>query len=216
MKKSLFYLNILVFIIIIANIYKPIENIFQWVVFPFETIFSDIHEYIQISKLNAEDFQKIEKELSSYEIKSKNLILIDVNTKPGVILSENGKYLRVKTVNKVNKNSIVIDSKEHLVGFVENVLNNIVLVKKLGWSDKQFFAVMDNYDILVEEKNGYLYLELPENIEVKKREVEIKTPFYLETIPITLAGKITSKIGDKFIFEPSEIDSSTVFIMEVE
>lgn len=216
MKKSLFYLNILVFIIIIANIYKPIERYFQWVVFPFEIVFSDIHEYIETSKINIEKFQEIEKELLNYEIEKKNLILVDVNTKPGVILSENGKYLRVKTVNKVDENSIVIDSKKHLVGFVESVLNDIVLVKKLGWSENHFFALMDNNDILVEEQNGYLYLELPENMEVKNKEVKIETPFYLEEIPITLEGKITSKIGDKFIFEPSKIDSSTVFIMEVD
>lgn len=216
MKKSLFYLNILVFIIIIANIYKPIERYFQWVVFPFEIVFSDIDEYIEISKMKSEKFDEIENELKSYEIEKKNLILVDVNTKPGVILSENGKYLRVKTVNKIDENSIVIDSKENLIGFVESVLNDIVLVKKLGWSENQFFAMIDDKDILVEEKNGYVYLELPENIKIKNDIVKIKTPFYLKEMPITLEGTISSKIGDNYIFEPSQIDSSTVFIMEVE
>jgi hypothetical protein len=76
--------------------------------------------------------------------------------------------------------------------------------------------MIDDNDILVEEKNGYVYLELPENIEIKEDIVIIKTPFYLEEMPITLQGTISSKIGDNYIFEPSQIDSSTVFIMEVE
>jgi hypothetical protein len=178
-------------------------------------VFSDIDEYIEISKMKSERFEKIEDELKSYEIEKKNLILIDVNTKPGVILSEYGKYLRVKTVNKVDENSIVIDSKKNLIGFVESVLKDIVIVKKLGWSGKQFFAMIDQNDILAEEKNGYIYLELPENIEIKDNIVKIKTPFYLEEMTITLEGKISSRIGDSYIFEPSQIDSSTVFIMEV-
>jgi hypothetical protein len=75
--------------------------------------------------------------------------------------------------------------------------------------------MIDQNDILAEEKNGYIYLELPENIEIKDNIVKIKTPFYLEEMTITLEGKISSRIGDSYIFEPSQIDSSTVFIMEV-
>ncbi|MGM0639972.1 MAG: hypothetical protein ACQESN_00915 [Thermotogota bacterium] len=215
MKKSLFYLNILIFIIIIANIYKPIEKHIQWVVWPFDMIFSDIYEYVEISKSNNERFVEIEKELKKYEIKTNTEIALDTNSKPGIILFENGKYYRIKTTSKIDINSLVIDTNKNLIGFVESYVKDMAIVKKLGWGDNSFFGILDNNDVFVKENNGDLYIELPEDITLDKKNLLINTPFYIEEQNINIQGEIVSKIGDNYIFSPKQIESSTVFILEV-
>lgn len=216
MKKSLFYLNILVFIIIIANIYKPIENYIQWVVFPFDLAFSNVSEYLEVSEIKNDEMKNIKEQINNYNLKTNGQINIDINTKPGVVLFENGKYYRVKTSKNIKKGSYVIDNNNDLIGFVERSINDIVFVKKIGWGDNQFFAMLNNNDVLVEEHYGDIYIELPDNIKInQKKLVTINTPFYIKDMPINLKGEFLSKIGDKFIFEPTKLNVSTVYIMEV-
>jgi len=215
MKKSLFYLNILIFIIIIANIYKPIEKHIQWVVLPFDMIFSNISEYVEVSKLNNENFIEIENELKKYEIKTTTDLMLDTNSKPGIILFENGKYYRVKTTKKIDINSLVIDVNKNLIGFVESNINDIAIVKKIGWGYNSFFGVLSDNDVFIEEHYGDLYIELPENINIENTSLTINTPFYIDNQKIYIQGEIVSKIGDNYIFNPIEVESSTVFILEV-
>ena len=218
MKRNYFlFLNILLILVIISNLFNPIEKIFQWITYPFDYVFSKLNFEMQMRKSNAESLKNILFIINDQNILLKETEDFQFEIPFGIILNKNDREILATANSKIKKNSKVIDENGVLVGFVEHIFSDRVIIRRLGWGNNEIFGTLNNVDVMIMEKSGTLYIELPENLEVGEETVFINLPYYVESIDnknMAVAGKIISRSKELFIFEKKELDSILIYYFE--
>ncbi|MDN5341876.1 hypothetical protein OF820_03260 [Oceanotoga sp. DSM 15011] len=213
-KNRLFYLNFFIIIVILINIIKPIGDLMQWALFPFDYTFSKIQQELLKREENSNNMDDIMKLMKENELKVLKTDLIDFDIPYGLILKDFPDKYIIMSTSKVKKDTIVINTNKKLLGYVKESFGDRIIVKKIGWNEKDIFGEVQNKDVLIKEKMGMIYIELPEDIKIDTKKINIKLPYYLDDSYVELTGEIISKYADFYIFKPNMIESSVVYFLE--
>ncbi|PNR97216.1 hypothetical protein [Petrotoga sp. 9PWA.NaAc.5.4] len=217
---QLLFLLVLVFVSIIFNIFQGLGNILNYIMFPFDFLFSHLQTHIESRKFNSEQFQNTVKSFEKQQIfiiESKDPKNVDFTIPYGIISKETNRNLTVIANSEdVKKNYIVVDETGILLGFVEEIYSNRILVRKLGWGNGSFFGKIGNVDVLVREHRGNLFAEIPDNYTIPEEILQIEFPSYITKIKDEnkngiLIGNIVSKFGEMYLFEPIKSKNFLVY-----
>jgi len=217
---GILFLVILIFISILFNTFESLGGTLDPLTYPFDMVFSLFHSKISERNASAERISSILDELKKqpiYLIESKNSENIDLTIPRGIILSETNRSFNVLTSNEGNleKGYLAVSTEGNLLGFVENMFSDRVVVRKLGWGNQQFFGKIGVVDVLIKEDKGNLLVEIPDNYNVVMDEhLNMDLPAYVkdgEKEGIFLSGEIVSKYGDLYLFNPVVIDDFLVY-----
>jgi len=217
---GILFLVILIFISILFNTFESLGGTLDPLTYPFDMVFSLFHSKILERNASAERISSILEELKKqpiYLIESKNSENIDLTIPRGIILSETNRSFNVLTSNEGNleKGYLAVSTDGNLLGFVENMFSDRVVVRKLGWGNQQFFGKIGVVDVLIKEDKGNLLVEIPDNYNVVMDEhLNMDLPAYVkggEKEGIFLSGEIVSKYGDLYLFNPVVIDDFLVY-----
>ena len=216
-RKKIYLLNILIIIVIVANIYKPIENYFQWVTFPFDYAFSYLHKEFLAREYNAESLKNIFFQIRDTKIVVKDYEDLKISIPYGVIVKNESKYITAVSNEKTKKGSYVTDGDGNLIGFVENIYSERVIIRKLGWGNNEIFGVFNEKDVLIKEYEGMILIELPDDKMFETDKITINLPFYIDSLNgfnTVLVGNLISKYGNFYMFRPSDIKSDIIYFLE--
>jgi len=216
-RKKIYLLNILIIIVIVANIYKPIENYFQWVTFPFDYAFSYLHKEFLSREYNAESLKNIFFQIRDTKIVVKDYEDLKISIPYGVIIKNESKYITAVSNEKTKKGSYVTDGDGNLIGFVENIYSERVIIRKLGWGNNEIFGVFNEKDVLIKEYEGMILIELPDDKMFETDKITINLPFYIDSLNgfnTVLVGNLISKYGNFYMFRPSDIKSDIIYFLE--
>ncbi|HOO74987.1 MAG TPA: hypothetical protein PLS66_06820 [Tepiditoga sp.] len=216
-RKKIYLLNILIIIVIVANIYKPIENYFQWVTFPFDYAFSYLHKEFLAREYNAESLKNIFFQIRDTKIVVKDYEDLKISIPYGVIIKNESKYITAVSNEKTKKGSYVTDGDGNLIGFVENIYSERVIIRKLGWGNNEIFGVFNEKDVLIKEYEGMILIELPDDKMFETDKITINLPFYIDSLNgfnTVLVGNLISKYGNFYMFRPSDIKSDIIYFLE--
>lgn len=216
-RKKIYLLNILIIIVIVANIYKPIENYFQWVTFPFDYAFSYLHKEFLAREYNAESLKNIFFQIRDTKIVVKDYEDLKISIPYGVIIKNESKYITAVSNEKTKKGSYVTDGNGNLIGFVENIYSERVIIRKLGWGNNEIFGVFNEKDVLIKEYEGMILIELPDDKMFETDKITINLPFYIDSLNgfnTVLVGNLISKYGNFYMFRPSDIKSDIIYFLE--
>lgn len=217
---GILFLVILIFISILFNTFESLGGTLDPLTYPFDMVFSLFHSKISERNASAERISSILDELKKqpiYLIESKNSENIDLTIPRGIILSETNRSFNVLTSNEGNleKGYLAVSTEGNLLGFVENMFSDRVVVRKLGWGNQQFFGKIGVVDVLIKEDKGNLLVEIPDNYNIVMDEhLNMDLPAYAkggEKEGIFLSGEIVSKYGDLYLFNPVVIDDFLVY-----
>ncbi|PNR97407.1 hypothetical protein X929_03210 [Petrotoga olearia DSM 13574] len=210
----------MIFISILFNTFENLRVILDPLTYPVDMVFSLFHSKILERGSSAEKISSILDELNKkplYLIESKNSENIDLTIPRGIILSATNRNFNVLTNNESNleKGYLAVSTDGILLGFVENMFSDRVVVRKLGWGDQQFFGKIGIVDVLIKEDKGNLLVEIPDNYNVvMEQHLKIDLPAYVkggEKESIFLSGEIVSKYGDLYLFNPVKINDFLVY-----
>ena len=217
---QLLFLLVLVFVSIIFNIFEGLGNVLNYIMFPFDFLFSHLQTNIESRKFNSEQLQNTVKYFEKQQIfiiESKDPKNIDFTIPYGIISKETNRDLTVIANSEdVKENYIVVDETGILLGFVEEIYSNRILVRKLGWGNGSFFGKIGNVDVLVKEHRGNLFTEIPDNYTIPEEILQIEFPSYITKINDEnkngiLIGNIVSKFGEMYLFEPIKSKNFLVY-----
>ncbi|PWJ85114.1 hypothetical protein C7380_1363 [Oceanotoga teriensis] len=186
----------------------------QWALFPFDYTFSKIQQELLKREENSNNMDDIMKLMKENELKVLKTDLIDFDIPYGLILKDFPDKYIIMSTSKVKKDTIVINTNKKLLGYVKESFGDRIIVKKIGWNEKDIFGEVQNKDVLIKEKMGMIYIELPEDIKIDTKKINIKLPYYLDDSYVELTGEIISKYADFYIFKPNMIESSVVYFLE--
>ncbi len=136
----------------------------------------------------------------------------------GIILRETNRNFTVLTRdNNIDENYLVVNEEGILLGFVEKVYSNNILVRKIGWGNQILFGRVENLDVLIKENHGDLLVEIPDNYILSQDNLNLllDLPFYIseESSKNTfLIGDLVSKYGEFYLFKPFRNQSYLVYI----
>ncbi|KUK83820.1 MAG: Uncharacterized protein XD96_0161 [Petrotoga mobilis] len=217
---GILFLVILIFITILFNTFENLRVILEPLTYPVDLVFSLFHSKILERDASAEKITSILDELDKqplYLIESQNSENKDLTIPRGIILNETNRSFSLLTNNKSNlgKGYLAVSTDGILLGFVENIFSDRVVVRKLGWGDQHFFGKIGVVDVLIKEDKGNLLVEIPDNYNVVMEEhLKIDLPAYVKGVEkegIFLSGEIVSKYGDLYLFNPVTIDDFLVY-----
>jgi len=218
MKKKLFFLNLFIILAIFFNLIKSAENIFYWISYPVDFLFSKVQQKFLSAGISADSFDKILETIESSPIRVVDTMEIKLSIPYGIIMFDDLTSFTVAANKKPKLNSLVIDENANLLGFVCGVFSNRVEVKKLGYGKNEFFGEIEGLDVLIKESEGNILVELPENFTFESTQVYINIPKYLLSVSESstlMTGEFVSQYyANFFLFRSKKASNPVVYFLE--
>ncbi|HOB15885.1 MAG TPA: hypothetical protein PLO45_07500 [Defluviitoga sp.] len=222
-NSSLFFLAVIIFVSILFNLFSNALNVVETLMFPCDFLFSNLYSKIESRSLTEDKLKSIMhivEEEPFFIIESKEVKNLNMSIPWGIILKETNRTLTILTSgDKINENYLVVNENGVLLGFVEKVYSNNVLVRKVGWGNQRFFGRIHNLDVLIKENRGDILVEIPDDYRLPHDDLKLflDFPFYLKNRneneeAAFLVGDLVSKYGEFYLFKPYRNESFVVFI----
>ena len=219
---GLLFLTLLIFITIFFNLFiNASSNIVEIIMFPGNYLFSRLYSKIESRRVSEEILNSVLQSVQRnpfFIVEDKNVEDKGISIYYGIILRETNRNFTVLTRdNNIDENYLVVNEEGILLGFVEKVYSNNILVRKIGWGNQILFGRVENLDVLIKENHGDLLVEIPDNYILSQDNLNLllDLPFYIseESSKNTfLIGDLVSKYGEFYLFKPFRNQSYLVYI----
>ncbi|WP_144403505.1 hypothetical protein [Defluviitoga tunisiensis] len=219
---GLLFLTLLIFITIFFNLFiNASSNIVEIIMFPGNYLFSRLYSKIESRSVSEEILNSVLQSVQRnpfFIVEDKNVEDKGIGIYYGIILRETNRNFTVLTRdNNIDENYLVVNEEGILLGFVEKVYSNNILVRKIGWGNQILFGRVENLDVLIKENHGDLLVEIPDNYILSQDNLKLllDLPFYIseESSKNTfLIGDLVSKYGEFYLFKPFRNQSYLVYI----
>lgn len=220
---GLLFLTLLIFITIFFNVFiNAFSNIMEIIMFPSDFLFSHLYSILESRSMSEKKLESILQSVHKepfFIVESKKVEDEGIGIEYGIILKETNRNFTVLTRDdNIDENYLVVNEDGILLGFVEKVYSNNILVRKIGWGNQIFFGKVDNIDVLVKENRGEILVEIPDNKYILSQDnlqLVLDFPFYInkESSDGTfIIGDLVSKYGEFYLFKPIKNQSYLVYI----